>query len=110
MLHWTRHADRQRLLLTGDTLQVMADPHQVTFLWSYPNMIPLSAMTVRRIMGALEPWPVDRIYGFSAGRQILEDGSAAIAHSAQRYIGQRITEPGPPRCQAGPLPPTMRNT
>ena len=86
VLHWTRHAHRHRLLLTGDTLQVVADPHRVTFLWSYPNMIPLSAMTVRRMVAALEPWPVDRIYGFSAGRQILEDGSAAIAHSAQRYI------------------------
>ena len=36
--------------------------------------------------GALKQWRIERIYGFSIGRQIVQDGSAAIEHSARRYI------------------------
>ena len=86
VLHWAAHPGRDRLLLTGDTLQVVADPCRVTFLWSYPNMIPLSAGTVQRMADALRPWHTDRVYGFCVGRQIVADGSAAIEHSAKRYI------------------------
>ena len=86
VLHWADGAEGKGALLTGDTLQVVADPCRVTFLWSYPNMIPLSAGTVRRIAKALKAWRFDRVYGFSAGRQILEHGSAAVEFSAQRYI------------------------
>ncbi len=86
VLHWKPSPRHGGALLTGDTLQVVADPRRVTFLWSYPNMIPLSVSTVRRMADRLKRWPVDRVYGFSVGRQITEDGSAAIEHSARRYI------------------------
>ncbi len=86
VLYWTTGGGRDGVLLTGDTLQVVADPNRVTFLWSYPNMIPLSAPTIRRIADALALWHIDRVYGFSAGRQIVRDGGAAIEHSARRYI------------------------
>ncbi len=85
VLYWTTSADKKGVLLTGDTLQVVADPCRVTFLWSYPNMIPLSAATVRRMADGLKQWRIDRVYGFSVGRQIDQDGNAAIEHSAQRY-------------------------
>ncbi len=68
VLHWAAGADKSGVLLTGDTLQVVADPCRVTFLWSYPNMIPLSAATVRRMADALKQWRIERVYGFSAGR------------------------------------------
>jgi len=86
VLYWAASASPDRVLLTGDTLQVVADPHRVTFLWSYPNMIPLSATTVRRMADVLKQIPIDRVYGFSVGRQIVRDGGAAIEHSAQRFI------------------------
>ena len=86
VLHWKKGADEAGVLLTGDTLQVVADPCRVTFLWSYPNMIPLSAFTVRRMADVLKRWRIDRVYGFSVGRQIARDGGAAIEHSARRYI------------------------
>jgi len=86
VLHWADGAEGKGALLTGDTVQVVADPSRVTFLWSYPNRVPLSARTVRRIADALQAWRFDRVYGYSTGRQILEHGSAAVEHSAQRYI------------------------
>lgn len=86
VLHWTTGTGSDGVLLTGDTLQVVAALSRVTFLWSYPNMIPLSAATVRRMADALKRRSIERVYGFTAGRQILRDGSAAIEHSARRYI------------------------
>jgi len=37
-------------LLTGDTIQVVQDRRYVTFMWSYPNVIPLNISAVRRIV------------------------------------------------------------
>jgi len=48
-------------ILSGDIVQVAADLGRVSFLWSYPNMMPLSAATVRRIADTLAPWRFDRI-------------------------------------------------
>ena len=72
--------------MTGDTMQVVANPRRISFMYSYPNLLPLSASTVRRIADRLQQWRVDRVYGFNVGRQIVENGSAAIEHSARRYI------------------------
>ncbi len=88
VLHWTPDGTDAGVLLTGDTLQVVADPSRVSFMYSYPNLIPLSAATVRRIADVLKGWHIDRVYGFNVGRQIVKDGSAAIQRSAQRYIEQ----------------------
>lgn len=87
VLHWIVCADREGVLLTGDTVQVVANPSRVSFMYSYPNLMPLSAATVRRIADVLKLHKVDRVYGFSVGRQIIENGGAAIENSAQRYIG-----------------------
>ena len=55
------HAAR---LLSGDIVQVAADLSRVSFLWSYPNMMPLSAAhRCRRIAATLAPWEFERIYG-----------------------------------------------
>lgn len=86
VLHWTTGGREDGVLLTGDTLQLVADPRRVTFLYSYPNMIPLPAAAVGRIAGVLKRWRIDRVYGFSVGREITRDGGAAIEHSARRYV------------------------
>ena len=41
-------------------------------MWSYPNMIPLSAAKVRRIAEILEPLAFDAVYGAFAGRGQIE--------------------------------------
>ena len=86
VLHWTPDEHPEGVLLTGDTLQVVANPCRVSFMYSYPNLLPLSAGTVRRIADKLQRWRIDRVYGFNVGRQILESGGAAIERSARRYI------------------------
>jgi hypothetical protein len=55
-------------------------------MWSYPNMMPLSADKIRHITAAIAPWRYDRIYGAFAGQTIPEDAPAIVARSAARYI------------------------
>ena len=86
VLHWAGGANGRGAILSGDILQVAADTRRVSFLWSYPNMMPLAAATVRRIAATLAPWRFDRIYGAFPGRQVTADGAAAVQGSAARYI------------------------
>ena len=84
--HWRPGGGPECVLLTGDTIQLVADPERVTFLWSYPNRIPLSAGTVRRIADEIGRWRIDRLHGFEPGRTVPRNGGAVIEHSARRYI------------------------
>jgi len=86
VLHWAEGAAHGGALLSGDIVQVAADLTRVSFLWSYPNMMPLSAETVRRIADTLKPWPFDRIYGAFPGRQVMSGGAHAVQRSAARYL------------------------
>lgn len=86
MLHDARGADGKGALLTGDIAQVTMDRHFVSFMYSYPNYMPLNAAAVRRIASAVEPLAFDRIYGAWWGRNIASGAKAAFAASVERYI------------------------
>jgi hypothetical protein len=85
VLHWARGADGDGALLTGDTITVGPDRF-VSFMRSYPNLIPLPASEVRRIVATVEPYRFDRIYGGWWDRVVDRDGKTAIQKSADRYI------------------------
>ncbi len=55
-------------------------------VYSYPNLIPLPASTVRRIVDAVEPFEFDRIYGAWWGKVVGVDAKSALKRSADRYI------------------------
>lgn len=86
MLHWAGGAGGQGALLTGDIIQVVPDRRHVSFMRSYPNLVPVSAATVRGIVGAVEPYAFARLYGGWWDRVVAGDAKAAIARSAARYI------------------------
>jgi len=86
VLHWPGGAAGKGALLSGDTITVVPDRRHVSFMYSYPNLIPLPAITVERIVAAVEPYPFDRIYGGWWERLIPQDGKAAVRRSAERYI------------------------
>jgi hypothetical protein len=92
VLHWAGGAGGKGALLSGDILQVGMDRRTVSFMYSYPNYIPVNAGTVRRIVQALEPYPFDQIYGAWFGQNIVRDAQQAFRHSAARYIGA-ISDP-----------------
>jgi hypothetical protein len=86
VLHWAAGQEGRGVLLSGDIVQVVSDRRWVSFMYSYPNLIPLPAPTVSGMVDALEPYPFARIYGAWYGR-IVDDGKAAVRRSAQRYVG-----------------------
>jgi len=91
VLHWSE----RRALLSGDIVQVIPDRRYVSFMYSFPNLIPLPPSKVQAIAAALEPYPFDAIYGAWWGRVIERDGSGVVRRSAERYV-RAVTEPGLP--------------
>lgn len=86
MLHWPAGADGAGVLLTGDIIQVVSDRRWVSFMYSYPNLIPLPAKKVEEIVTAVSPYNFDRIYGAWWGRVVKHDAKTAVSRSADRYI------------------------
>jgi hypothetical protein len=91
VVHWGSGADDKGVLLTGDTIYVVSDRRWVTFMYSYPNVIPLNAKAVSRIVESVEPYEYDRIYSSWKDRVILTGAKEAVRRSADRYI-KAITE------------------
>ena len=85
LLHWPEGTGGKGTILSGDILQVVPDRRWVSFMYSYPNLIPLGASTVRRIIEAVGPFEFDRIYGAWWGKVVLEDAKASVKRSADRY-------------------------
>ena len=86
VLHWAGGADGRGALLTGDIINVVGDRRYVSFMRSYPNLIPLPASAVRRIVQSVEPYTFDRIYSAWFGSVVATDAEAAVQRSAERYI------------------------
>ena len=86
VLHWPDGAGSKGAILSGDILQVVEDRRWVSFMYSYPNLIPLPASTVRRIVETVEPYEFDRIYGAWWRKVVLEDAKTSVKRSAERYV------------------------
>ncbi len=86
VLHWPAGASSKGALLTGDVIQVVQDRRYVSFMRSYPNLIPLSPAAIHRILETLGPFAFDQIYGAWWNANVLSDAKAAIERSAQRYL------------------------
>jgi glyoxylase-like metal-dependent hydrolase (beta-lactamase superfamily II) len=86
VLYWARGADGRGALLSGDTVTVVQDRRYVSFMYSYPNLIPLSAPAIERIVDTLRPYDYQRIYGAWDGRVVALDGARSVERSAERYL------------------------
>ena len=86
VLHWQQGADGKGALLSGDIIQVVADRQWVSFMYSYPNLIPLPAAEILRIQEAIEPFQFERLYGAWFERVVKHDAHDVVLHSAERYI------------------------
>jgi hypothetical protein len=94
VLHWATGAERRGALFSGDVLQVLPGRRDVSFMRSYPNLTPLSAVVVERIAARLGPYRFDRIYGAFPEREVLSDGEAAVRRSVERYV-RAVSGKGP---------------
>ena len=86
VLHWAGGDGGKGALLTGDIIQVVPDRKHVSFMYSYPNYIPLGASAIERIVKAVDPFEFDRVYGAFWDMVIEKGGKAAVKSSAERYL------------------------
>jgi hypothetical protein len=89
VLHWTGASQSRAsrgALLTGDIIQVVQDRRYVSFMRSYPNLIPLGRAAINRILERIEPFQFEQIYGAWWQADVLADAKAAVVRSAERYL------------------------
>ena len=85
IMHWREGAAGGGALFTGDILQVTPDG-MVSFMFSYPNLMPLPARTVETIGEKVKPLRYDRIYGAWWKRVIPSHAQAVVQRSVARYV------------------------
>jgi hypothetical protein len=86
VLNWRGGADGRGVLLAGDTISVVPDTRFMSFMRSFPNLVPLNRRAVRRIVAAVEPYPFDRVYGAWWERVCARDGKTRLQRSVERYL------------------------
>jgi glyoxylase-like metal-dependent hydrolase (beta-lactamase superfamily II) len=93
VLHWADGAEGRGALLSGDVIAVMPDGC-ASFMFSYPNAIPLPAKSVQAIGDAVEGFKFERVYGAFWERVIKTNASAVVAQSVARYLRAIATPDG----------------
>jgi hypothetical protein len=86
MLHWRAGAEGRGALFTGDIAMVAMDRRHLSFMYSYPNYVPLNARAVKAIAASVAPLTFDRIYGAWWERNIASGAKEAFDVSIERYL------------------------
>ncbi|HVP23608.1 MAG TPA: hypothetical protein VMS77_06825 [Conexivisphaerales archaeon] len=86
VLYWRPDDAGKGVLLTGDTIYVVMDRKWVSFMHSFPNLIPLPARTVRAIASRIRPYEFEELYSGFEGREVVGGADRAVQRSATRYI------------------------
>jgi len=85
VLVWDEGAEGRGAAFVGDTATVVKD-RNVSFMRSYPNLIPLPAGTVESVAARATRYPFDRVYGGWWNSVIDGGGQAAFERSRRRYV------------------------
>jgi glyoxylase-like metal-dependent hydrolase (beta-lactamase superfamily II) len=86
VLYWRTAAEGKGALFTGDVVMVAMDLRSVSFMYSFPNYIPLNAAAVRHVADVVAPLAFDRIYGAWWGRNIANEAKTLFGKSVERYL------------------------
>jgi hypothetical protein len=86
MLHWAGGAGGRGIVCSSDTAYVAADRRHVTFMRSYPNLVPLPAERVKAIAAALAPFEFDMMFGNFFDSVIRTGAKQAFQTSVDRYL------------------------
>lgn len=86
VLHWAKEHKPGGVLFSGDALQVAIDRRHVSFMYSYPNMIPMRTSDVIEMRNRLEKYKFEDVFGYTWGRNIIGDGRHAVNESFDRYL------------------------
>lgn len=82
-LHWAKGAGA---LFAGDALQVAKDRRSVSFLHSYPNLLPMPTSEVEALQSRVLDFEFEKLFGYTWGRNILSDAKGVVQASFERYL------------------------
>lgn len=85
-LHWANGPSQGGALFSGDALQVGVDRRVVSFMYSYPNAIPMNTSDVLEMRERLAPYDFEDVFGYTWGRNILGGAKKAVDASFDRYL------------------------
>ncbi len=83
VLHWDKH---DGTLLVGDIIQITPGADRISFMWSYPNMLPLAGGTVKMMTDRIGRIDFNRMYGAFEGQDMETDAKNITFRSANRYL------------------------
>jgi hypothetical protein len=86
VLHYQGGAGGKGVVCAGDTLTVTTDRKWLSFMRSYPNLIPLSAREIEGIGRAMAPFAFEALYGHYFDRVIATNAKAVLEKSVVRYL------------------------
>jgi hypothetical protein len=85
VVHWAAGADGKGVLLSSDTVFANPDRSSVSFMWSFPNRIPLSGAVVERVAAHVGRFDFDRLYG-NFDNVIATGAAEIVRRSADRHV------------------------
>ncbi|KDQ49934.1 hypothetical protein JAAARDRAFT_142645 [Jaapia argillacea MUCL 33604] len=104
VLHWNRSLEslptsitsltKKGVVFCSDTFMVAPDRKTLSFMWSYPNQIPLPPKDVQTIWNSLRPFQFDDIYGAWPGRLCLNEGRERLLDAARYFVKMEGWEEG----------------
>jgi len=94
VLYSAAHGKGRGALFAGDQPRPCMDRRWVTFMFSYPNFIPLGPQAIRGIVQRLEDFRFDRLYAAVPGWVVSGGADAAVKESAHRYLQAMADESG----------------
>lgn len=86
VLHWSDGPRPGGALLSGDALQVVRDRRHVSFMYSYPNLMPMQTSDVIAMRERLAKYAFEDVYGYTWGLNIIGGGREAVDESYNRYL------------------------
>lgn len=86
VLHWADGPRPGGALFSGDALQVVLTRRHVSFMYSYPNLIPMRTSDVVAMRDKLAKYDFEDVYGYTWGRNIIGGGREAVDASYERYL------------------------
>ncbi|PWN48353.1 hypothetical protein IE53DRAFT_389448 [Violaceomyces palustris] len=87
------NARRGGVALCSDTFMPCPDGKTFSFMWSYPNMIPLKPKDVEKIWQSVRPYPFQDVIGGWPGKAILGSSHEKLRISACNFVEMEGWDP-----------------
>ncbi|SDW71363.1 Metallo-beta-lactamase superfamily protein [Marininema mesophilum] len=86
ILHWAEGADGEGAILTGDTVYITFGLNRVSFMYSFPNLLPLPPRELKRIRSILAEWNFANIHAAWSGKSIVGESRTIVEASISKYL------------------------